>query len=80
MVKLYAGHLVDNSVIQNEITEHKDMHTRMLNTFLEFEKDFKALDKNQKQQFSLPYLTLRRGILGEQAWLQWAEEAEAYFR
>ncbi len=80
LVKLYAGHLVDISVIQGEIAEHKDMHTRMLNTFLEFEKDFKALDKNQKRQFSLPYLTLRRGILGEQAWLQWAQEVEDYFK
>ena len=80
LVKLYAGHLVDISVIQREIAEHKDIHTRMLNTFLEFEKDFKALQKDQKKQFSLPYLTLRRGILGEQAWLEWAQEVEDYFK
>lgn len=78
LVKLYAGHLVDISVIQKEIAEHKDMHTRMLNTFLEFENDFKALEEDQKKQYSLPYLTLRRGILGEQAWLQWAQEVEDY--
>lgn len=80
LVKLYAGHLVDISVIQKEIAEHKDMHTRMLNTFLELEKDFKALNIEQKKQFSLPYLTLRRGILGEHAWLQWAQEVEEYFK
>ncbi|WP_071872589.1 hypothetical protein [Atopomonas hussainii] len=25
----------------------------------------------------MPYLTLRRGILGEQAWLAWADEVAA---
>jgi PadR family transcriptional regulator AphA len=26
--------------------------------------------------YQLPFLTLRRGILGEEAWLKWAQEAE----
>ncbi|MBP8236831.1 MAG: hypothetical protein KAX63_03840 [Pseudomonas sp.] len=30
----------------------------------------------QPKALRLPYLTLRRGILGEQSWLAWADEVE----
>ena len=38
------------------------------------ERDYLALPAAQRQGWRLPYLTLRRGILGEQAWLAWADE------
>lgn len=79
LVKLYAGHLVDHDILAQEIHRHKEIHSRMLNTFLAIEKEFLSLSKHDKKQFELPYLTLRRGILGEQAWLAWAEEVESFF-
>ena len=38
------------------------------------EREYLALPAAQRQGWRLPYLTLRRGILGEQAWLAWADE------
>jgi len=42
------------------------------------EKNYLAMDKSQKKSYALPYLTLRKGILGEQAWLAWASEVEVF--
>ncbi len=80
LVKLYAGHLVDNKVIMKEVTQHKDLHQRMLNTFLAIEADYLAMDSKQKKQYALPFLTLCKGILGEQAWLAWVTEVESFFQ
>lgn len=78
LVKLYAGHLVEPSLLKSEIEHHKTIHTRMLNTFLALEKDYLALNDSEKTPYTLPFLTLRKGILGERAWLAWAKEVEAY--
>jgi PadR family transcriptional regulator AphA len=80
LVKMYAGHLIDKQKMQLELTEHKTIHQRMLETFLALEQEYLALSKTKKKPFELPYLTLRRGILGEQAWLQWAEEVETFLK
>jgi len=78
LVKLYAGHLVDPNTLNKEITKHKVIHQRMLDTFLALEKEYLLLQDNEKAPFTLPYLTLRKGILGEQAWLTWADEVSEY--
>lgn len=78
LVKLYAGHLSDPRRLLEEVHQHKQVHERMLQTFLSLEQEYQALSPQQKSQYTLPYLTLRRGILGERAWLQWAEEVEAF--
>lgn len=80
LVKLYAGHLVNPEVLLAEIQKHTDIHQRMLNTFLALEQDYLSLDDQEKPQYALPYLTLRKGILGEQAWLTWAQEVNAYLK
>ncbi|MAA70392.1 MAG: hypothetical protein CL679_01565 [Bermanella sp.] len=78
LVKLYAGHLLDKPKLKAELAEHKEIHQRMLGTFLTLEQQYLALSETKKRPFELPYLTLRRGILGEQAWLEWAKEVEAF--
>jgi PadR family transcriptional regulator AphA len=80
LVKLYAGHLVDTKMLQQEISTHTSIHQRMLDTFLALEQDYLALNEASKVPFTLPYLTLRRGILGEQAWLAWATEVNRYLQ
>ena len=80
LVKMYAGHLIDKQQMQLELTEHINTHQRMLETFLSLEQEYLALSKTKKKPFELPYLTLRRGILGEQAWLEWAKEVKAYLQ
>jgi PadR family transcriptional regulator AphA len=65
-------------VLLNEIRQHKDQHKKALLIMLEMEQQYKKLDNNERKGLVLPYLTLRRGILGEQAWLDWAREVEEY--
>jgi PadR family transcriptional regulator AphA len=80
LVKLYAGHLVDIEVLRQEIQQHTVIHQRMLDTFLALEKNYLALKSTDQAPYQLPYLTLRRGILGEQAWLAWANEVNLYLK
>jgi PadR family transcriptional regulator AphA len=80
LVKLYAGQLVEPSILLNEIAVHKAIHERMLETFLALEQDYLALQPQEQSPYTLPYLTLRKGILGEQAWLAWSVEVEVYLR
>lgn len=77
LVKLYAGHMTEPEVLLEEVKRHRDIHERMLATFLDLEKQLNALPKTKQAPFRLPYLTLRRGILGEQSWLAWADEVES---
>jgi PadR family transcriptional regulator AphA len=80
LVKLYAGHLVDIEVLRQEIQRHTIIHQRMLDTFLALEKNYLALKSTDQAPYKLPYLTLRRGILGEQAWLAWANEVNLHLK
>lgn len=77
LVKLYAGKLLDKAVLIAEMAKHREVHANMLNTFLELEQEFLSTPKANQEAIQLPYLTLRRGILGEQAWLVWADEVHA---
>ena len=77
LVKLYGGHLLDKSVLLNEVQQHKLQHQKALVIMLEMEQQYQQLAGAEKDTLTLPFLTLRRGILGEQAWLNWAEEVEA---
>ena len=78
LVKLYGGHLLDNAVLIEEMKQHKEQHNKALHIMLEIEQQYQTLDNNERKDLVLPFLTLRRGILGEQAWLAWAEEVEAF--
>ena len=80
LVKMYAGHLIDKPTMLSELDAHKVIHQRMLDTFLALEQEFLALSPQKKKPFELPYLTLRRGILGEKAWLEWAEEVDVFLK
>ncbi|MDX1453036.1 MAG: PadR family transcriptional regulator [Oleiphilaceae bacterium] len=76
LVKLYGGHLTSDQNLLEELERHIDINQRTLNELLEIEQTYLALPTEQKERYKLPYLTLRRGILSEQAWLEWAEEAK----
>ncbi|CAH0992084.1 hypothetical protein SIN8267_02199 [Sinobacterium norvegicum] len=77
LVKLYAGEVVDNSVLAAKIKEHVVHHQKLLTAFALLEEEYAGMNKQQRKRVMLPYMTLRKGVLGEQAWLQWAEEALA---
>lgn len=80
LVKLYAGHLTDKQCLLDEIQTHRVTHLRMLQTFEALEQEYLALSQAKRKTLQLPYLTLRRGILGERAWLAWSDEVIAFLQ
>ncbi|MBS7661401.1 PadR family transcriptional regulator [Pseudomonas lalucatii] len=77
LVKLYAGALAEPDNLRAELARHRATHRATLDSLQEIERQYLALEPQEQARQRLPYLTLRRGILGEQAWLAWAEEVEA---
>lgn len=75
LVKLYGGHLTSPENLLAELEQHQAIHQLTLDKLLMIEKKYLALPMEEQEKFKLPYLTLRRGILGEQAWLIWSNEA-----
>jgi DNA-binding PadR family transcriptional regulator len=79
LVKLFAGDLVDPSVILGELEHHRAQHQDILDTYKSIEQRFFSddcqLDVNRRYQ----YLTLRQGIRLETEWLAWFAEAIASF-
>jgi len=78
LVKLYGGHLVDNEVLLEEIRHHRSLHDKALAIMQEMEQQYQQLKRPERTKLAMPYLTLRRGILGEQAWQMWAQEVEGF--
>lgn len=78
LVKLYGGHLLDTSVLLKEVQEHRKQHQKGLAMMQEMERQYLILNEAERKKIAMPYLTLRRGILGEQAWQEWAQEVEDF--
>lgn len=77
LVKLYAGELAPTGSLAQELRAHLDLHQKSLGRLLQLEADYLALDAAGQKQWRLPYLTLKRGISGERAWIEWARECLA---
>lgn len=76
LVKIYGGHLCEEGELYEELERHCEIHKQTLEELLTIEKRYLALPGKSRERYRLPYLTLRRGILGEKAWLEWAEETK----
>lgn len=77
LVKLFGGAHTSTANLREEMQRHVAVHRKTLDSLLAIERDYQALPADQRQALRLPYLTLRRGILGEQSWLAWAAEVQA---
>ncbi|MEH6784463.1 MAG: PadR family transcriptional regulator [Alcanivorax sp.] len=73
MVKIAGGALSDSSSILRELDDQADLRRERLHTF---EALAKKLDEQGREKDLFTYLTLRRGILDQQAWLHWADEVK----
>ncbi len=80
LVKLFAGHLVDDRAILAELTHHRTLHQVTLDTYLEIERNVFADPTSCDRAGRLRYLTLKNGIEFERSWLQWCEDAIAMLR
>ncbi|UZE96515.1 PadR family transcriptional regulator [Alkalimarinus alittae] len=74
LVKLYGGHLASKEDLLAELESHIDSHQKTLDNLISIENTYLTMGDEQKAHYLLPYMTLRRGIIGERAWLEWAEE------
>lgn len=80
LVKIYSANASNLHLINEELHSHIALHQKTLSTLLEIELTYKGLSEELRHQYRFPYLTLRRGILIEQAWLTWANEAIQLFK
>lgn len=80
LVKLYGGHLLDKATLLDEIKTHTLQHKKALAIMQDLEKQYQRLAVEERKNLAYPFLTLRRGILGEQAWLAWAKEVEDFLQ
>lgn len=76
LIKLFAGDkLVPINTLREELYRHRAIHQKSLDKLLTIAAEYSAKSPSEQHALRLPYLTLRRGITGEQAWLAWADEA-----
>lgn len=75
LVKVYGGQSMPPDQLLAELAEHEGLHRERLAEYRLSEARYLSMTKTQRVPFRLPYLTLRRGILYEEDWLRWLEEA-----
>ena len=75
LVKVYGGQSMPTEQLLAELAEHEGLHRERLAEYRLSEARYLAMTKTQRAPFRLPYLTLRRGILYEEDWLRWLDEA-----
>ncbi|HCT40977.1 MAG TPA: PadR family transcriptional regulator [Moraxellaceae bacterium] len=75
LVKVYGGLNVPPAQLLAELEEHAVLHRERLEEYRASEARFLAMTAEERVPYRLPYLTLRRGILYEQDWLRWLDEA-----
>ena len=80
LVKLYGGHLLNKTVLLDELHQHIKQHKKALVIMLSIEREYHGLNTQERDDLAFPFLTLRRGILGEQAWLAWSHEVEEFLQ
>jgi DNA-binding PadR family transcriptional regulator len=75
MVKLFAGDLVEPSVMLGELKHHYAQHQKLLATYKMVKERAFPDSSNLPLKRRYQYLTLRRGITLENEWLAWYAEA-----
>lgn len=75
LVKLYGGHLTSDENLLKELEDHLALHRKTLIQLRQIEQKYLKFSPEVQEKYKLPYITLRRGILGEEAWLDWALES-----
>nr|WP_231662465.1 PadR family transcriptional regulator [Pseudanabaena sp. 'Roaring Creek'] len=74
LLKIYAGYLVPESEIINQIQEHRQLHQQQLEIYQAIERNFFSDLQSCSRASRFAYLTLRRGIIFEQGWITWCDE------
>jgi len=74
LIKVFGGAHAGAGELLAELERHRGFHEKKLAKYHEMEQQFQTLPQAAQGPYLLPYLTLRRGILNEEGWLQWEQE------
>lgn len=73
LIKLFASHIADPDVLVAELSRHRELRTERLRVFREIERSHFSKRK-LAPELEAQYMTLRRGIFADEAWLKWCDE------
>jgi DNA-binding PadR family transcriptional regulator len=78
LIKLFIGDLVDPAALLSDLSKQVEVHRERFKQYKEIEAEhFQEVEKLPRRvQFQ--YLTLKRGLLHEKAWLEWARDVERF--
>jgi DNA-binding PadR family transcriptional regulator len=78
LIRCWAGHLAPPGALARALEQQRKKRQERLATYRLIEREhFSGERARMAPPDRFKYLTLRRGILIEEAWLKWAEEAKA---
>jgi DNA-binding PadR family transcriptional regulator len=77
LVKLFGGALVHAAVLLEELERHRRQHRDRLTEYRAIAARFFPNPEDLSVAATYQYLTLRNGLLHEEGWLTWCEEAIA---
>lgn len=76
LVKLFAGELLDLDALADELSQRRQDAVAQLGYFRVIEHTYFRKPERMGRHFRLQHLALRRGMLAEESWLAWLDEAE----
>lgn len=78
LIKIFAGKLVEPQILIEVLATQTRMRANRLKRYLEIEKEHFSKIDVLPEELQFQYLTLRRGIISERSWLDWAEETRSF--
>ncbi|MBQ0752992.1 MAG: PadR family transcriptional regulator [Gammaproteobacteria bacterium] len=77
LIKILASHLIPTDSLLEELRLHRAENEQALSHYQVLQTALGIDHDNMSRADKSAYLSLRRGIIDRQAWLDWANEAEA---
>ena len=75
LVKLFAGEHADRKILHDELLGQFEEHEALIRTYHKIEAEYFPDGFTGNAETDMMYLTLRRGILHEEACVAWSREA-----
>lgn len=76
LLKMFAGELIDTRAFTEEIARNRLKWEHQLAEYRAIEAEYFSQPEQLSRHHRFQYLALRRGIMGVEAWLEWADEVQ----
>ena len=80
MVRMTAAHLIDSTVLTDQIQEHMDRCEKKLSALKQLEASYFKKDEKKTLETEMIYLSIIRGIELQESWLIWAGKVLAVLK